>query len=293
MQWWCSASNTAWTWSWRPYPGVWLFLGLIALAIGRWNRVGDARRWKGTLGNGTMTHSGTTGSSVVIGGGPPADMATPLHPLFIVGLLVLWLALDWPIGALGAGYLASVHMLQFLLIALVAPPLLLRGPSPAAFAMLDGESIVARVITRLTAPGLALILFNAIVLLTHIPAIVDGLMVTQFGSMLVDLLWLLAGILFWWPLVAPVPTRPRFPPPLRMLYIIIGLMFSPVMFGLVGFLVYAETPLYGIFELAPPMSGLSSREDHQLAGVMMSVGGATIAFIAISIIFFRWNQVDG
>src|SRR5687768_12197035 len=134
----------------------------------------------------------------------------PAHPAFVGGLVILWLALDWPIGALGAGYLASVHMLQFLLIALVTPPLLLRGPSPAALAMLDGDSMVARVVQRLTAPGLALVLFNAIVLLTHIPAIVDGLMVTQFGSMLVDLLWLLAGILFWWPLVAPVPARPRF-----------------------------------------------------------------------------------
>jgi cytochrome c oxidase assembly factor CtaG len=78
-----------------------------------------------------------------------------------------------------------------------------------------------------------------------------------------------------------------------MLYLIIGLMFSPVMFGLVGFLVYAQTPLYGIFELAPPMSGLSSRDDHQLAGVLMSVGGAAIAFVAISVIFFRWNKAEG
>ena len=235
------------------------------------------------------------GANVQSGGGPaPAPPAAPpLHPLFVVGLLVLWLALDWPIGALGAGYLASVHMLQFLLIALLAPPLLLRGLSPAALAMLEGHSVVAAIARRVTAPLLALILFNVIVLLTHIPTIVDALMVTQLGSMLIDLLWLLAGLLFWWPLVSPVPARPRFPPPLRMLYIIAGLMFSPVMFGLVGFLVYARTPLYGIFELAPPMSGLSSQDDHQLAGVLMSVGGAAIAFVAVSVIFFRWSRTEG
>jgi cytochrome c oxidase assembly factor CtaG len=64
------------------------------------------------------------------------------------------------------------------------------------------------------------------------------------------------------------------------------------MFGLVGFLVYSDTPLYGVFELAPPIGALSGQADHQLAGVMMSIGGATIAFIAISIIFFRWSKAE-
>jgi hypothetical protein len=38
---------------------------------------------------------------------------------------------------------------------------------------------------------------------------------------------------------------------------------------------------------------VSSHADHQLAGVMMSVGGAAIAFIAMSVIFFRWNKESG
>lgn len=56
---------------------------------------------------------------------------------FSSGLLVLWAALDWPLGPLGASYLASVHVLQFLLIALVAPPLLLAGLPRATFAALQ------------------------------------------------------------------------------------------------------------------------------------------------------------
>ena len=31
MQFWCSASGAAWTWTWRAYPGVWLFVLLLAL----------------------------------------------------------------------------------------------------------------------------------------------------------------------------------------------------------------------------------------------------------------------
>jgi hypothetical protein len=78
-----------------------------------------------------------------------------------------------------------------------------------------------------------------------------------------------------------------------MLYLVVGLMFSPVMFGLVGFMVYAERPLYGVYELAPPFPGFSSRDDHQLAGVLMSVTGAAIAFTGLSVIFFRWSKAEG
>jgi cytochrome c oxidase assembly factor CtaG len=76
-------------------------------------------------------------------------------------------------------------------------------------------------------------------------------------------------------------------------YVVLGTTFSPIMFGLAGFLVYSTTPLYGVFELAPPLPGVSAHADHQLAGVLMSVGGAVVAFIAISITFFRWYKVSG
>lgn len=265
MQFWCAASGAAWTWEWRAYPGVWLFIAVLALLVVRWNRAGAKSA----------------------GSAPP-----PFHPLFLLGLLVLWLALDWPLGALGAGYLASVHMLQFLLIALVAPPLLLRGLSPAALALIARRRVLARIMQRLTTPVTALIVFSAIVLLTHVPAIVDSLMTSQLGSFAIDMLWLTAGLLFWWPVVRDVPAH-RFPPPAKIGYLILGMMFSPVMFGLVGFLVYSTTPLYGVFELAPPLPGVSSQADHQTAGALMSVGGAFIAFVAMSIIFFQWNKESG
>lgn len=262
MQFWCSAQPTAWTWQWTAYVGIWGFIVLLVTAVVAWNR-SAARR---------------------VGQAP-----APLHPLFVVGVLLLWLALDWPIGPLGASHLASVHMLQFLLIGLVSPPLLLRGVSPAAQETLAGS----RIIERLTSPVLALILFNVTVLVTHLPFVADAMMPSQFGSMVIDLAWLAAGLLFWWPIVVPLPVRAKFPPPLRMLYLIGGLMFSPIMFGLAGFLAYSETPMYAWYELAPPLPGISSKDDHQAAGALMSIGGALVAFIGISVIFFNWSKTEG
>jgi putative membrane protein len=206
--------------------------------------------------------------------------------------LALWLALDWPLGLLGAGYLASVHMVQFLLIAFVVAPALLGGISPNTFSWV-ATSKSGPVIERLSRPVLSLLIFNGIVLLTHMPPLVDRLMRTQLGSMLIDLLWLSGGLLFWFPIVAPLPDRPRFVPPLRMLYLVVGLMFSPIMFGLAGFMVYAQRPLYGIYELAPPFAGWTAKMDLELAGVLMSVTGAIAAFVGLSVIFFRWSKTDG
>jgi putative membrane protein len=266
MSFWCSATGAAWTWQWRAYPGVWLFILVLALGMWAWNHAG-AR---------------TAGRA-----------QRPAHPLFVGGLVVLWLALDWPIGALGAGYLASVHTLQFLLMALVAPPMLLMGPSPDALALLERPGMWRALVRRLVAPFPALVFFSVVVLATHLPAVVDGWMASQFGSMGIDLLWIAAGCVFWWPVVRDVPAQPRFAPLVKMGYVVLGTTFSPIMFGLAGFLVYSTTPLYGVFELAPPLPGVSAHADHQLAGVLMSVGGAVVAFIAISITFFRWYKVSG
>jgi putative membrane protein len=269
VQFWCSARDTAWTWTWQAYPGVWLFLAALAAAAYAWNhRVGGR----------------SVAADRVAGTARPS-----WH--FFVGLAVLWIALDWPIGALGAGYLASIHMLQFVLIALIAPPALLRGLRYPARA--HSTDLPRSLGTRLTSPITTFILFNVVVLVTHLPWLVDRLMRTQLGSMTIDLLWLGGGLFFWWPLIAPVPRHPRFVPPLRILYVIVGLMFSPIMFGLVGFMVYAERPLYGVYELAPPFTSLTAQQDVQLAGAMMSIVGAAVAFVAISVIFFRWSAKEG
>jgi cytochrome c oxidase assembly factor CtaG len=263
---WCSATGAAWAWQWRAYPGVWLFIILLAWGMWQWNRAGARAAGRAPR---------------------------PAHPAFVGGLIILWAALDWPIGALGAGYLASVHMLQFLLMALVAPPLLLLGPSRDALALLEQPGMFRALVRRLVSPFPALVFFTVVVLLTHLPPIVDLLMATQWGSMLIDLLWIAAGCVFWWPLVRDVPRQPRFTYPVKMGYVVLGLMFSPIMFGLVAFLVYSETPLYGVFELAPPLPGANAHADHQLAGAMMAIGGSTIAFTAMSVFFFRWSKESG
>ncbi len=262
MQWWCSAQSAAWTWSWTAYPGVWFFVLSLGAAYWLVDRRGER---------------------------DPERPQALRRASFYSGLLGLWIALDWPVGALGAGYLASAHMVQFLLIALVTPPLLLYGVSTTAYARLEARRNLMRALRVITHPLVALAFFNVVLLSTHWPSVVDALMASQLGSFVLDMSWLAAGLVLWWPLVAPVPRRPGFSHMYRIGYLILATILNTPAFA---FLTFSKLPLYVTFELAPPVSGLSVREDQRLAGLLMKIGGGLIFWTAITVLFFRWYRSE-
>lgn len=257
MQWWCSARAEAWEWTWRPYAGVWL---MVALVVGGYVLL--RRRYPVEPGE---------------GGGTARTAA------FAAGVASLWLALDWPLGAL-AGYLASAHMGQFLLVGLIAPPLFLYSVPPAAWEAWArrGPGRLARLLTH---PVVALATFNVLVVLTHWPPVVDGLMASQAGSFAIDMAWIAAGAAFWWPLVAPVPERPGFGYLLKIGYLIAATITTA---GPFLFLTFSELPVYATYELAPPIEGIGKRADQQAAGLLMKLGGAVVFWVAITVLFWRW-----
>ena len=263
MQWWCSAQGIPWSWQWRPYPGVWVFmLGILALYLLMLRREPGAGqrprpRWR-----------------VVAGWG---------------GVVLVWLALDWPIGTLGAGYLSSVHSTQFLLLTFIAPPLLLLGLGPRA----SGHGAPAGSGTAAARPGArprsavlgilaAALLFNVVVIATHMPRVVDRLMPTQAGMFAIDAAWLGAGLLFWRQVV--LTARP-FHPLAQIGYIFWGTLAHT---GIGVYFLLAQFPVYRIFELAPPIPGFDPLSDQQLAGGIMELVGMFIIFGAVSVVALHW-----
>ncbi|MFQ5690609.1 MAG: cytochrome c oxidase assembly protein [Gemmatimonadota bacterium] len=282
MQWWCSAQGIPWEWVWRPYPGVWALVLGLAASYGLMVR---------RLAPGSAELAGARGSAWTPAAPAPAGIRVPRRRVesFAAGTLLLWIALDWPVGTLGAGYLASVHMVQFLLISLTAPPLLLYGLPPASLVHLD-RGLLGSAARMLTRPVVALLGFGAVLVATHWPPVVDALMTTQLGSLGFDLAWLGAGLLFWWPIVCPVPERPGFGAPLKIGYLILATILSTAPYA---FLAFGRFPFYSIYELAPRVYGISARADQQAAGVIMKVGGGAILWVAIGILFFRWYRAEG
>ena len=263
VQWWCSARGVPWRWHWQPYPGVWLAMLALAAAYAHWSR---------PPASGPRAFPTSTGRR--IGGW--------------IGIVLVWLALDWPGGPLGTGYLASVHAAQFLVLAMVAPPLLLRGlDGDRVRALFERNGLAAKVIRAVTTPLFAMIAFTIVMLATHAADVVDTLMRTQLGAFALDLAWFLSGLAFWWPVVIDVPVREHFGPPMRMLYLFAG---TQAHLYLSMWLLLAAYPKYGIYELAPRVTALSALEDQQVAGGLLLTLGGTYVLAVISVLFFRWFE---
>jgi cytochrome c oxidase assembly factor CtaG len=260
VQWWCSARGIPWRWQWQPYPGVWLAVLALGAAYARWSRP--------------------------LSGGVDAPTSAGRRIGGWIGVALVWLALDWPGGPLGTGYLASIHAAQFLVLAMIAPPLLLRGiDGNRVRALLDRNGVAARIIGAATKPLVSMIAFTLVMLATHAPGVVDTLMRSQLGAFALDLAWFLAGLAFWWPVVIEAPVREHFGPPMRMLYLFAG---TQAHLYLSMWLLLAEFPAYGIYELAPRVTGLSALEDQQVAGGLLLTIGGTYVLAVISVLFFRW-----
>jgi cytochrome c oxidase assembly factor CtaG len=260
MQFWCSAQGVPWTWEWRPYLGVWLLVALAALAYRRIYRTTPSANSEGPK----MRRWRVAAAGAAIG--------------------CLWLLLDWPIGTLGAGYLESVHTVQFLGLGLTAPPLLLFGlPSGWEVAR---DPRASTWLARVTSPLTAFVGFFAIVFLTHLPPVVDALMVSQIGSFALDLAWLLGGLAFWWPVVRGWPP-PGLGPGARLAYVLAG---TASRMGIGMFTAIVPFPLYRLYELAPPIAGVDAFEDQQRAGGLMMFGDVLVGLVAVAILIYLWQR---
>jgi putative membrane protein len=187
MTWWCSATGQPWTWAWKAYPGVWLFVALLAVLYGRGIRRAASRD--------RATPSITSPAS-----SPSGSRSTGRS------------------GPLGTGYLISFHTVSYILLSLIAPPLLLAGIPSEVMLRAAQAPRAGRLLRILARPLIALALFNAILIGTHIPDVVDGLMRSQLGAFAIDLAWFLGGIVLWWAIMAPPPVC-RLTRPLKMGYL--------------------------------------------------------------------------
>ncbi len=260
MQWWCSATGQPWTWAWKAYPGVWLFVGLLAYGY-----------WRGVIRRPTPA--------------PASAIAW-----FAGGLLCIWIALDWPVGALGAGYLATFHTITYILLSMVAPPCLLLGIPESAVRRGLADGVGGPLIRGAARPLVALTVFNAILLVTHVPAVVDGAMDSQLGALAIDLGWFLAGMVLWWPVLAPGPDIGHMGRPMKMAY-----LFAATLVPIIpsAFLTFAEYPLYSTYELAPRIfDKLTAQQDQQVAGLIMKLVGDLPVWFAFGVLFFRWARAS-
>ncbi|MDQ3779191.1 MAG: cytochrome c oxidase assembly protein [Chloroflexota bacterium] len=203
---------------------------------------------------------------------------------FLLGCLTLLIALGPPIED-WAQLLLTGHMVQHLLLTMVVPPLLLFGTPAWLLRPLLRYPLVARAGYVLTRPVVALGLSGLAFIIWHLPRFYDAALASEPIHIAEHQIYLVTGILAWWPLLGPLPEWPRPAPLLQCLY----LAAQTLPGGIVGsFITVAEPGLYRAYSDVPRMWGLDLATDQEIAGLLMWVGANAIYLLLITIIFFRW-----
>ena len=205
--------------------------------------------------------------------------------LFTLGVLTLYTATGSPLHDLAETYLLTAHMLQHLLLTLVAAPLLLAGVPGwlwQAILRTPGAMPVARVVTR---PVVAFAVFNASLLLFHLPPTIDlqlrvhGFHLFAHGALTAS------GLLMWWPILSPLKELPRLSEPLQIGYLFLQSLLPAIM---ASFITFSESAAYSFYEEAPRIWNLTAVDDQQIAGGLMKLMGTTILWSYMTVVFFRW-----
>jgi putative membrane protein len=222
---------------------------------------------------------------------------------FAAGLVTIVIALDSSVERLADDYFWA-HMLQHVLLMLVAAPLLVLGapwipfwrPLPLAFrrrvarAILHSGSLgwLRLVAAFVATPWCAWVLFNADLGIWHVPGPYDLTLRNTAVHYAEHATFVLLGILFWSQLLESPPFHPRLGQFGRAIYATAG---SAASWLLAVVLAIAPTPLYPAQEGVHP-GGISGLADQQLAaGVMLGVGSIPYA-IVVFYCLYAWLGED-
>jgi putative membrane protein len=204
---------------------------------------------------------------------------------FFAGLLLVVAALNSPIETLAVHYLLLVHLLQNVMIADWAPPLLLLGLTPAmvdALARRGGTPLAV-----LTRPQVALPVWLVGWYAIHYAGFYDAALRNHWLLYLEHVALIAMGLIFWWPVICGKPNPLS---TLASLGYLAAAFVGSVFLGLA--LTFATRPVYGFYETAPRLWGLSPTEDQNYAGVLMNAEQALVFLIAIGYFVLRLVEED-
>ncbi|MCW2989772.1 MAG: Cytochrome c oxidase caa3-type, assembly factor CtaG-related protein, partial [Solirubrobacterales bacterium] len=204
--------------------------------------------------------------------------------LFAAALVAVAAALLSPIDRLGEQVLV-MHMVQHLLLLDVAPILAILGFTrvilrPATRRFMEVE----RAAGFLAHPIFAALLYIATMVLWHVPALYDAALEHSGIHVLEHICFAIAGGLYWWHLLSPIPSRHR----LTGMGPVIYMVGTKIGVGLLGIVItFAPESFYSFYDRQGPVWGMSPSTDQQVAGALMAVEQSVIMGIALSWLFVR------
>ncbi len=194
--------------------------------------------------------------------------------------------------------LFSVHMVQHLLLSLVAAPLLaLAAPITLLLRLAPPDFrrrrilpfLHSRVMRAVTFPVVAWLLFAGVMWAAHFSPLFDAALEDPLVHDLEHALFLGTALLFWWPAVGADPGPWRMSHPVRAMYVFLQM---PQNTFLAVALLGARAPLYAHYATLDRGWGQTPLEDQQTAAGIMWFGGDLLFLGAILLLVLGWMRHD-
>lgn len=202
---------------------------------------------------------------------------------FVTAMVLLWLSTDWPMHDLSEEYLYSMHMLQHMVLSYFVPPLALLATPDWLFRAVVGNGRVYSVIRWFSRPVAAGLTFNVVVMLTHIPGLVNQSAQSSPLHYLLHVILVTSALLMWMPLCGPAEEM-HMGPGGKMIYLF---LMSVVPTIPAAWLTFAEGSVYKHYDIGIRVWGISVETDQQLAGAIMKLGGSIFLWTIVIRLFFK------
>lgn len=218
---------------------------------------------------------------------PPARAAA-----FYAGLGVVALALMSIVAVYDTQFF-WVHMIQHLMLIMVAPGFLVAG-RPLTLLLHASRNplhtaakrvLRSRLVTVITSPLFAIPFYAAVVVVTHLTAF-NNVAVTHRAARAGELAaYLIAGYLYFLPGFGDEPIRWRMSYPAKLLII---LLVMPIDTFTGVALLMTSSPPWPVYAAQHHTFGPSPLTDVHWGGAMMWVGGDTIMVVIMAVVLFAW-----
>jgi cytochrome c oxidase assembly factor CtaG len=214
--------------------------------------------------------------------------------LFLGGLAVVVIATQSGVGSYD-DVLFWDHMVQHLLLLMVAPPLLVVG-QPATLLLHASRNPVhtwakkllrSHVVTWLTWPPFGVVLYVGVIVGTHLTGFMNVVLANETVHNAEHALFLVAGYLYFLPLLGREPIRWKVSYPSRIFLLFIAMPVD----AFTGLVLGSESSNpFPNLAVGRPSWAPSPLSDVHIGGAVMWVGGAGLMFVLLLTVFFAWSR---
>lgn len=231
---------------------------------------------------------------------------------FLLAMILLYTVKGSPIDLM-SHIMFSAHMTQMAILYLIIPPLFIISIPDWIWNEIVGGGNRQALISFFTKPLIALLSFNILFSLYHLPVVFDHIKTNMVMHAGYTTLLFIFALFMWFPLVNQFTKWESLNGVKKVAYIFVsGILLTPAC----ALIIFADSPLYSTYtnpdswanamRLCVPIdtlsslnlsgpeifSGMAALEDQQLGGVLMKIIQEIVLGYVLGVIFFAWYRKE-